>query len=87
MKKTIELDGQTYRLVPVKPRKKRCNNPLGPERKTERAAYMKVWRLKRKNEIDALYARERARLAESASAVAPAATVTEIAEPPCVRTE
>ena len=87
MKKTIELDGQTYRLVPVKPRKKKYSYPLGPERKVERAKYMKVWRLKRKNEIDALYARERARLAESASAVAPAATSTEIAEPPCVRTE
>ena len=87
MKKTIELEGQTYRLVPVKPRKKKYSYPLGPERKVERAAYMKVWRLKRKNEIDSLYAFKLAMLAEQAGVMAPAATVTEIAEPPCVRTE
>ena len=87
MKKTIELEGQTYRLVPVKPRKKKYSYPLGPERKIERAKYMKVWRLKRKNEIDALYAFQRARLAEQASGLVTAATVTELAEPPCVRTE
>ena len=87
MKKTIELEGQTYRLVPVKPRKKKYSYPLGPERKVERAKYMKVWRLKRKNEIDGLYAFQRARLAEQASGLVTAATVTELAEPPCVRTE
>ena len=87
MKKTIELEGQTYRLVPVKPRKKKYSYPLGPERKVERAKYMKVWRLKRKNEIDALYAFQRARLAEQASGLVTATTVTELPEPPCPGTE
>ena len=86
MKKTIELEGQTYRLVPVKPRKKKYSYPLGPERKVERAKYMKVWRLKRKNEIRSLYAFKSAMLAEQAGAMAPAA-VTELAAPPCVRTQ
>ena len=86
MKKTIELEGQTYRLVAVKPRKK-YTYLMGPEQKKQHAEYMKVWRLKRKNEIRSLYAFKSAMLAEQASAVATAATFTDLAEPPCVRTE
>ena len=76
--KRIEFEGRQYRLL--KPNKK-YQYKLDPEKKKDRAVYMVAWRLRKKHEIDALYARERARLAEQASLMATAATVPELAEP------
>ena len=74
----IEFDGKIYKML--KPKKKyHCK--LDPEKKKDRAVYMRSWRLLRKNEIAALYARESARLAEQASTVAAPTTDQELAEP------
>jgi hypothetical protein len=86
MKKTIELEGQTYRLVAVKPRKKYAYI-MGPEQKKKHAEYMVEWRARRKNEIDSLYAFKSAMLAERAGVMAPADTVTELAALPSPGTE
>ena len=74
----IEFDGKIYKML--KPKKKyHCK--LDPEKKKGRAVYMRSWRLLRKNEIAALYARESARLAEQASTVVAPTTDQELAEP------
>ena len=74
----IEFDGKMYKML--KPKKKyHCK--LDPEKKKDRAIYMQGWRLKKKNEISALYARESARLAEQASTVGAPTTDQAIAEP------
>ena len=86
MKKTIGLEGQTYRLVVVKPRKKYAYI-MGPEQKKQHAKYMIEWRARRKNEIDSLYAFKSAMLAERASVVATAGTITELAALPSPGTE
>ena len=57
--KRIEFEGRQYRLL--KP-KKQYQYKLDPEKKKERAVYMRGWRKQRKAEIDELYAM-RARLA------------------------
>jgi hypothetical protein len=57
--KRIEFEGRQYRLL--KP-KKQYQYKLDPEKKKERAVYMRSWRKTKKAEIDELYAM-RARLA------------------------
>ena len=74
----IEYDGKMYKML--KPKKKyQCK--LDPEKKKDRAVYMHGWRSNKRDVINALYARESARLAEQASTMAAPTTDQAIVEP------
>jgi hypothetical protein len=74
----IEFDGKMYKML--KPKKKyHCK--LDPEKKKDRAVYMRSWRKQKKDEITALYDRESARLAEQASGGSSHVADQAIAEP------